>query len=59
MKMKAQDPLEEVDLGDGVIRRITYINTKIDNKMKDQVIELLKELRDCFAWDYNEISGLS
>ena len=49
LKMQAQDPLEEVDLGDGTIRRIIYINTKIDSKMKNQVIELLKEFKDCFA----------
>ena len=57
--MQAQDPLEELDLSDGAIRRITYISTKIDIKMKDQVIEFLKEFRDCFAWDYNEMHGLS
>ena len=43
LKMQTQYPLEEVDLGDGAIWRITYINTKIDNKMKDQVIEFLKD----------------
>ena len=57
--MQAHDPLEEVDLGDGAIRWITYISTEIDNKMNDQVIELLKEFRDCFVWDYNEMPGLS
>ena len=51
LKIQAQDPLEEVDLGDGTIKRITYNNTKIENKMRDQVIELLKEFKDCFAWD--------
>ena len=59
LKMQAQDPLEEVDLGDGSIKRITYINTKIKGQIKDQVIKLLKEFKDCFAWDYNEMSGLS
>lgn len=29
IKMLAQDPLEEVDLGEGVIKRPTYISTNI------------------------------
>jgi len=29
-KLQAQDPLKEVDLGDGTIKRPTYISTKID-----------------------------
>lgn len=57
--MKVQNPLEEVNLGDGTIKRITYINTEIDNGMNNQVIKLLKEFKDCFAWDCNEMSGLS
>jgi len=38
-KMKAQDPLEEIDLGDGSIKRPTYISTKIDKDFKVQIIE--------------------
>lgn len=33
-KMQAQDPLEEVDLGDGKTKRLTYINAKIDLHLK-------------------------
>jgi len=55
-KMKDQDPLEEVDLGDGSIKRPTYISTKID---KDIKFKLLKKYKDCFSWDYNEMPGLS
>ena len=57
-KMLAQDPLEEIDLGDGSIKRITYISAKLDPKVKTRVIELLKENKDCFAWDYDEMPGL-
>jgi len=28
-KIQAQDPLEEIDLGDGYIKRPTYISSKI------------------------------
>ena len=58
-KMEAQDPLEEVDLGDGSMKRPTYISAKIDPSLKTQMIKLLKEFKDCFAWDYAEMPGLS
>ena len=58
-KMRAQDPLEEVDLGDGTVKRLTYVSTKIPKEFKDRIVELLKEYKDCFAWDYNEMPGLS
>jgi len=57
-KMQAQDPLEEVDLGDGTIKRPTYISAKIDREFKAQIVELLKKYKDCFAWDYHEMPGL-
>jgi len=58
-KMIAQDPLEEVDLGDGTVKRPTYVSTKIPKEFKGRIVELLKEYKDCFAWDYNEMPGLS
>jgi len=58
-KMQAQDPLEEVDLGDGTVKRPTYVSTKIDKEFKAQIVELLKKYKDCFAWDYHEMPGLS
>src|ERR1044072_7918636 len=58
-RLQAQDPLEEVDLGDGEIKRPTYISAKIDPGLKNEMVCLLKELKDCFAWDYNEMPGLS
>jgi len=57
--MRAQDPLEEVNLGDGPVKRPTYISAKITKEFKKRIVELLKEYKDCFAWDYNEMSGLS
>jgi hypothetical protein len=46
------DPLEEVDIGDGVTLRPTYGNKKLDADYKANLIELLKEYADCFAWIY-------
>jgi hypothetical protein len=54
IKMKAQDLLEEVDLGDGSVKRPTYVSAKIPKEFKDRIVELLKDCKDCFAWDYNE-----
>ena len=58
IKKLAQDPLEEIDLGEGMVKRPTYISSKIDPELRVKVIQLLKEFKDCFSWDYNEIHGL-
>jgi hypothetical protein len=58
IKMKAQNPLEEVDVGDGSVKRPTYVSTKIPEEFKERIVKLLKEYKDCFAWDYNEMPGL-
>ncbi|WJX27585.1 hypothetical protein P8452_16392 [Trifolium repens] len=58
-KMQAQDPLQEIDIGNGSVKRPTYISANIDPDLKVKIIKLLKEYKDCFAWDYNEMPGLS
>ncbi|CAJ2645042.1 unnamed protein product [Trifolium pratense] len=58
-RMQAQDPLQEVDIGDGSVKRPTYISANIDPILRERMVELLKNYRDCFAWDYNEMPGLS
>lgn len=57
-KIKAQDPLEEIYLGDGSIKRPTYIIAKIYPDLKDQVVQLLKNYKDDFKWDYDEMPCL-
>ncbi|PNX90716.1 hypothetical protein L195_g046841 [Trifolium pratense] len=52
--MQAQDPLQEIDIGDGSIKRPTYISANIDPSLRDRMVELLKHYKDCFAWDYNK-----
>jgi len=47
-----------VDLGDGSIKRPTYVSAKITTEFRNQIVELLKDYKDCFAWDYNEMPGL-
>lgn len=58
-RMQAQDPLEEIDFGDGSTKRPTHISAKIDPTLKAEVINMLKKSKDCFAWDYHEMPGLS
>jgi hypothetical protein len=53
------DPLEEVDIGDETIPRLTFLNKNLDPLFKYDLINLLKEYVDCFARNYNEMSGLS
>lgn len=57
-KMQAQDLLEEIYLGDRLVKRPTYISAKVEPNMKGKVVKLLKEFKDCFTWDYNEMPGL-
>ena len=51
------DDLVEVDIGDGDRSRPTFISAKLDSKCKQQITDLLKEYKDCFAWDYTEIKA--
>ena len=53
------DALEEVDIGDGdSLPRPTFISAKLDPEYKQELVKLLKEYKDCFAWEYYEMSGL-
>jgi hypothetical protein len=57
--MHAQDPLQEIDIGDGSIKRPTYISANIPSDLRIKLVKILKEYKDYFAWDYNEMPGLS
>jgi hypothetical protein len=35
-----------------------YISTKLDPEYKQELIQLLKECKDCFAWKYYEMPNL-
>jgi hypothetical protein len=52
------DKLEEIDIGDGDKPRMTFISTNLDPVSRRELIKLLKEYKDCFAWDYSEMPGL-
>lgn len=44
-RMQAQDPLEEVDLGDGEIKGLTYVSAKFELDMKLKLVKLLKSTK--------------
>ena len=54
------DALEEADIGDGDRDRPrpTFISVKLDPEYKQELVKLLKEYKDCFAWEYYEIPDL-
>ena len=49
------DALEEVDIGDGDRPRPMFISAKLDPEYKQELVKLLKECKDCFAWEYFEM----
>jgi hypothetical protein len=53
------DPLEEIDIGDGKTPRPTFVNKTLETDPRNEMIGLLKEYSDCFAWNYTEMPGLS
>jgi hypothetical protein len=53
------DPLEEIDIGDGITPRPTFVNKNISLEHKNAIIKLLRDYVDCFAWNYCKMSGLS
>ena len=52
------DELEEIDIGPRDRPRPTYVSAKLDPEYKQELIDLLKEFKDCFAWEYYEMPGL-
>ena len=55
----AEEELEEVDLGPNSPEpRPISINVSLTEEEKSKLILLLKEFKDVFVWDYNEMLGL-
>ena len=58
LEVEAQDSLEKVNLSTKDTKRITYVSKRLTGEGYERILEVLKEYRDCFAWDYNELPGL-
>ena len=52
------DELEEIDIGPRDRPRPTYVSAKLDTMYKQELIHLLKEFKDCYAWEYYEMPDL-
>ena len=58
-QVMAEEELEEVDLGSSSQEpRPISISASLTKKEKSELVLLLKEFKDIFTWDYNEMSGL-
>jgi hypothetical protein len=51
--------LHENDIGDGKTPRPTFVNRTLEANPRNEMISLLQEYSDCFAWSYTETPGLS
>ncbi|GKV13619.1 hypothetical protein SLEP1_g24610 [Rubroshorea leprosula] len=58
LKAEVQDPLEEINLGSKSEPKVTFISGSLEPQTRDQIVRLLYEFKDCFAWDYSEMPGL-
>jgi hypothetical protein len=52
-------PLEEIDIGDGITPRLTFVKKNMSLEHKDAIIKSLRDYVDCFSWNYCEMPGLS
>jgi hypothetical protein len=43
------DPLEEIDIGNGVTPTLIFVNKNLSVDYKNNLVELLREYVDCFA----------
>ncbi len=53
-----QDPLVEVNLGSAKQKRPTFVSSRLSTEQREDLVGLLKSYQDCFAWSYEEMSGL-
>ena len=58
-QLQAKDPLIEVNLNTEDDPKTTFISGLLEGSFKEEIIALLKEYKDCFAWDYKDMPGLS
>ncbi|OMO77081.1 hypothetical protein CCACVL1_15211 [Corchorus capsularis] len=55
-----QDPLTEVNLGaDSGESKPTFVSSFLLESQQKQLVSLLIKFKDCFAWDYIDMPGLS
>ena len=55
-KMEA---LEMVELVDGKLAKTMKIGTNLNNQMKKELVQFLKENLDIFAWNHEDMTGIA
>ena len=58
LEAEVQDALMEINLGTKEEKRITYMSTNLKEDNQVRMVKLLKEYKDCFAWNCVELPGL-
>jgi hypothetical protein len=53
------DPLEEIDIGDGITPRTIFVNKNMSLEHKGAIIKFFRDYVNCFTWNYREMVGLS
>ena len=59
IKEEVQDPLVEINLGTKEDPRVTFVSGHLGPEEFNKITIILKKYKDCFAWDYPELPGLS
>ncbi|XP_073049435.1 uncharacterized protein [Primulina eburnea] len=54
---EVQDPLEEINLGELENPKMVYVSKLLEEQLKQDLISMLKEYKDCFAWSYDDMPG--
>lgn len=57
--LQMQGLLQEINFGTNEEPSVTYHSSLLPVDLKQKLIELLKEFKDCFMQDYNEMSRLN
>jgi hypothetical protein len=52
------DKLEEINVDDTVKPSPMYISANLNQEYRSKLIDLLKEFKECFAWDYTKMPEL-
>lgn len=55
---EVEDPREELNLGTPEDPKPLFISKLLPSGFKEELVALLREYKDCFAWDYHEMPGL-
>ncbi|CAL9029425.1 unnamed protein product [Prunus brigantina] len=55
---EVQDPLLEINVGTKAEPRPLFVSQLLNPELTAEIIGLLHEYKDCFAWDYHEMPGL-